>query len=335
VDGWHEGDPAPDVWALLSSVVRKAGRGGAGDQRLVIDDSKKAKLANLSESDSKRVSSRAARHPLMHLERGVLSFLACRELTWEDGATAVLGPPASDAALLEALGATLPNEPWYAGEDIALPLTWTPEQAAIAANQLRRALDGDGTSDVGVVDMRTLVLSESDFNRLVENGGGKGATTEAALFHHVRHAWQRWSHIDSQHGGPRIVCDAHGGRTQYADMLARALGDDSRGMEVVIVEESASRSRYLLQGTDSGGVRRALTISFMPEADGSHLPVALASMTAKLARELLMMRFNRHWKAVMPELKPTAGYTQDARRWLDDAREVITARDRTMMVRRA
>ena len=45
------------------------------------------------------------------------------------------------------------------------------------------------------------------------------------------------------------------------------------------------------------------------------MAVALASMTAKLVRELAMHRFNRHWCGRVPELKPTAGYRQDASRW--------------------
>lgn len=66
-----------------------------------------------------------------------------------------------------------------------------------------------------------------------------------------------------------------------------------------------------------------------------HLPVALASMIAKYVRELAMHRFNRYWSKRMPELKPTAGYTLDARRWLADAAQVITKEERAVMVRRA
>jgi hypothetical protein len=48
-----------------------------------------------------------------------------------------------------------------------------------------------------------------------------------------------------------------------------------------------------------------------------------------------MARFNRYWTQRMPELKPTAGYVQDARRWLDDARALITKEERELMVRKA
>ena len=62
-------------------------------------------------------------------------------------------------------------------------------------------------------------------------------------------------------------------------------------------------------------------------------------MAAKVVRELLMARMNRYWIARASlaglSVKPTAGYVQDARRWLDDLKSVIPARDRKKMVRRA
>jgi hypothetical protein len=65
------------------------------------------------------------------------------------------------------------------------------------------------------------------------------------------------------------------------------------------------------------------------------MPVALASMIAKLTRELAMMRFNRYFAARMPELKPTAGYYGDAGRWLRDIGDVLLPEERSAMVRRA
>ena len=45
-------------------------------------------------------------------------------------------------------------------------------------------------------------------------------------------------------------------------------------------------------------------------------PTALASMVAKyVAGELSMLAFNRYWCARLPELRPTAGYPTDARRF--------------------
>jgi hypothetical protein len=48
------------------------------------------------------------------------------------------------------------------------------------------------------------------------------------------------------------------------------------------------------------------------------LPVALGSMLSKYLRELHMILFNRYWCERRPDLKPTAGYSVDARRFLED-----------------
>ena len=51
--------------------------------------------------------------------------------------------------------------------------------------------------------------------------------------------------------------------------------------------------------------------------------VALASMISKYVRELLMREFNRYWLAHVPGLKPTAGYPQDAVRYIDAIRPAL------------
>ena len=51
----------------------------------------------------------------------------------------------------------------------------------------------------------------------------------------------------------------------------------------------------------------------------ARLPVALASMTAKYIRELSVAAFNSHWSALQTNLRPTAGYPLDARRWREEA----------------
>ena len=45
-------------------------------------------------------------------------------------------------------------------------------------------------------------------------------------------------------------------------------------------------------------------------------------MTAKYLRELHMVLLNRWWSEHLPELKPTAGYPQDARRFISEVDSV-------------
>jgi hypothetical protein len=262
-------------------------------------------------------------HPLVHLERGVLCALAMLDA---DGAIA-----RTDNELYARLAASLPPEAWYVGEAIALPLANDASLLAIAANQLRRTLHAAQTQ---VVDLRCRLVGEQEFNGLAE-AGGKAATTGAALREFLGHAWERWGASETPGvASLGIVCDRQGGRAAYAEFLGEAIP----GATIMTIEESAARSRYVAVGHGADGVARRAGISFLVEAESHHLPVALASMVAKLTRELAMQRFNRAWGAVARErgvadLKPTAGYALDAQRWLRDVRGVISGVERAALVR--
>lgn len=337
VENWSPGDEAPCLWTRLEQGVCKHGQNKSasrsGVRRIAYDDSKKLKLANDLAATSKTGKKR---HPVMHLELGVLAMLACVGPLSEEGQPPDQAPaaewecPENDAGLLAQLGTKLPPEPWYTRIDDAAsaeyPRGHSAQEVQIAANLLRRAAGSGGVNALGV---RCEALGEAEFNAILDRHGSKAAATEEGLARHLRHLWRTYARHSPQHGGPRVVCDRQGGRTQYAQLLDRALDGKAK---VLIAEETPERSRYLLEAKDDG---RAMTVMFMPEAESAHLPVALASMTAKLVRETLMDRFNRTWCARMPELKPTAGYTQDARRWLNDAKDILDGPTRRQLIRRA
>jgi hypothetical protein len=66
-----------------------------------------------------------------------------------------------------------------------------------------------------------------------------------------------------------------------------------------------------------GPDQRRTQVTFRPRAE-CFLPTALASMTSKYLRELAMRAFNAFWCGHLPELRPTAGYSVDARRFKQD-----------------
>ncbi|MEN0019566.1 MAG: hypothetical protein AAF747_01630 [Planctomycetota bacterium] len=290
---WTPDDGQPDLWQSLDAAVcRSAGR---TERRIAVADSKKLKLSNQLKT----------KHPLTHLERGVLTFDAASR---EDHAIA-----ATDAELFDRLGARLPSD-IYAGEAVPLPLATTHDALALDRNDLLRALH---TADVEVLTISVLTVSEQDFNAGLSHFGSKAGVCGSVVGRLLARAVQRWG--DSP---MRIITDRQSGRTRYAELLQPA-------GEVEITEESPRCSRYRL--TDAHDA----TVTFQPEAEDAHLPVALASMAAKLTRELAMARFNRHWCARMPDLKPTAGYVQDARRWLADLGDAATDDERAAMIRLA
>ncbi len=144
----------------------------------------------------------------------------------------------------------------------------------------------------------------------------------AAVVRLVDAVWRRWPEAHA-----RVVVDRQGGRVHYRQDLQQAYPDAA----IRIVAETTALSRYRL---DRPGSR--LTVSFVREAETRHLPVALASMLAKYVRELFMLRLNRFFHGHLPEVRPTAGYVQDARRYLAEIDPVIArlGLDRPALVRR-
>ena len=100
-----------------------------------------------------------------------------------------------------------------------------------------------------------------------------------------------------------VGCDRLGGRKRYGDLLQSAWP----GQPIEIVEETAPACRYRC---------RATTVAFLVGGDGSEPLIAAASCIAKYARELHLLLLNRHWSGRFAWLKPTAGYPEDAKRWL-------------------
>ena len=71
-----------------------------------------------------------------------------------------------------------------------------------------------------------------------------------------------------------------------------------------------------------------LVLGLLPKARA--LPAALASMYAKYTRELSMDAFNQWWEQQIPGIKATAGYPQDAKRFLENIKESLEPLDIAM-----
>lgn len=278
-----DADPAegpPDLWKRLSAVVCRA----PADRR-----------RRIAVADSKRLKGAAGAkgHPLRHLERAALAFAA------GEGDL-----PASDEGYLAGAGVPLASilerSPWYRGEAVPLPLSGTAARLGIDAARLRRGLAAAGIRAAPPI---VEVIDEGDFNRLCEQAG-KAQVNFAAAMRLLERIWERHA---TQH--PRVVVDRLGGRVDYVAPLLRYFP----GAELTVLGQSERVSRYRLRRDGS-----EITISFEAESESRHLPTALASMAAKFTRELFMLRFNRAFAAHRPEVKPTAGYVTDARRWLEE-----------------
>lgn len=199
-------------------------------------------------------------------------------------------PASSEHRSLATAIAETPLDPWYVSD---LPLPTTDDATATANRAWTKIAAQRG---IQLLDVRAHVVSPILLNRLFREYDNKSAALSRISLDLLRTVWS-----PREEGPTLVISDKHGGRDRYGALLNEfADGEFVRG-----IEESAAMSRYQIGHTE---------LRFQPRAE-AHLPVALASMTAKYLRETAMHLFNRYWQALVPGLKPTQGYPVDARRF--------------------
>ena len=153
-------------------------------------------------------------------------------------------------------------------------------------------------------------VCEQEFNAACARDGSKGTVLFRETMRVVNAA------LETLPAGAEvdIVCDKHGGRSRYAELLIAELGP----RQIVTVRESRAESSYRIEAAG-----RRLRVRFLAKADAGDSPVALASMAAKYVRELFMESFNAYFARRQPGLRPTAGYTVDGRRFLADVAPLL------------
>jgi hypothetical protein len=287
-------EPGADPWKLLRRTVHK----------------RPTRRARLVVADSKRVFSRNALG-WRRLEATALTFLA---LLQEGGR-----PPADARALFT--GAVPPrpgglDAPWY---DRLPRLPRVHEEAGIelGAALLARRMRA---RDLALVDAGVRLVPASELNASYRETDNKGATVWERCREVIRHVWTR-------HGeeAPDLTVDLLGGRMHYGGLLSEAFPE----AQVSRLFEGQEHSAYVLDedgaSADASWLPRRMRIDFRAKGEDASFAVALASCLAKYAREVVMTGFNDYFHAHAPELEPTAGYTTDGRRWLEDARSAIAS----------
>ncbi len=196
----------------------------------------------------------------------------------------------------------LQNAPWSKDFSVALPTDWTPPVAdPFAAFRERFAESG-----VSLVSMSSRVVFPEEFNRLLDEIDNKSTVLSHATLDLIS---RTMSALDA--GSIRVLCDKHGGRDRYGPLLQHFFPDSF----VEIRGEGRHESVYQF-----GPAERRVEFRFRAKADNL-LPAALASMASKYLRELAMEAFNAFWRSKVPGLVPTAGYPEDAKRFIRDIDE--------------
>lgn len=273
-----------DLWEAMAGAV----------SREVDVDAERVVVA-----DSKHVFTRNARGE-RRLETTALAFLA------------LLGegrrPPAAGVDLLDGPLAPraelLARHPWYAHLPRRLPQWVDAGALELRAELLRRAL---AKACLELLDAGVRVVPAGELNHSYEHTGNKATTVWEKSAEILQHLWKRFGR-----DGLWVVVDRHGGRVHYAGPLMRSFPR----AEVSQLRVEPGRSDYELRESATG---RAMRIRFAERAEQRSFPVALASCLAKYTRETCMRAFNAYFAELQPDLRPTAGYTTDGRRWVRDA----------------
>ena len=272
-----------DLWAAMAGVASQ---------------SPTKEPLRLQIADSKQVYSPGK--GLVALEKSVLSALR------------LLGHrPESLTALADNLKSEISNlksqisefesaiPPWLVGRDLALPtevdVSLLGDIATIWSECCRR-------QRVKLRAIRSEIVQPERFNAVVRECDNKALALSRISLNLLRSVWNP---DDDQ--PTLVICDKHGGRNRYDDLLAEVLDDRM----IFAVGESRERSVYRVGSTE---------LRFQMKAE-ANFPVALASLVCKYVRELSMDVFNQFWSEQVPGLKPTAGYPVDAVRFKADIAE--------------
>lgn len=242
-------------------------------------------------ADSKVLYSRSTGIEL--LERGVTGFLA----------EAGLNLPCSLSDLLDTLcnsedSSALSEPLWYkdAGN---FRIPWSEGVNRSSGGQIPEIPLKDFGLKLELPRLR--FVSARSFNRRLETAGGKGNAVRSIISPLLRYGLIGAADGDYR----RLTVDRQGGRRYYGEWLTELLP----GAPLRALEEGPRRSAYR-----TGNCH----VEFLVGADGIRLETALASMIAKYVRESAMKLFNSWWAEKVPGIRPTAGYPQDAKRFIAD-----------------
>ncbi len=253
-----------------------------------VTDQPASSPTTLAIADSKRLYHGGGE--LDGLERGVFAAMSL-----------VGPPPATWRELLAKISpiawADCKQLPWYSDFDRSLP---TGRGIEFPADWLAAWKADQRQKSIRLVAIRARLVFPPEFNLAVTQLDSKGTLLSHATLDLIAELI-----AELPNESLRIVCDKHGGRNHYGPLLQPRFEDRL----VRVVQESRALSCYEVGMSD-----RSIRISFQARGE-TFLPSALASMMAKYVRELCMQAVNQFWRQHLPDLKPTAGYPADARRF--------------------
>ncbi len=180
-------------------------------------------------------------------------------------------------------------------------------RAEIIQDAAERARGVFAASGVRAVHLEAALLYEPRLNRRFDAGLNKNA----ALLVETGRRLAALAECFADRG-LSVVVDKQGGRNDYLPFLTTLFP----GAWVEELAAGGDCSRYRV-----GHEKGAVAVEFRAKGDRTSFATALASLAAKYARERAMAALNAWFCEKFPGLKKTAGYPQDAKRWLADVKK--------------
>lgn len=185
--------------------------------------------------------------------------------------------------------------PWFT--DIAalkFPLVGSYENIQSMKKRLELLFFKTGTTLSGA---SVIIVPATQFNKALDESSNKAE----ACRHIINPLLLKY--LDEEIN--RIIVDRQGGRKDYSHWLLSL----RPGGQIRTFEQTGIRSYYQIEKTD---------MTFAVRADSTYFEVALASLFAKFTRECCMALFNKYWMERHPNLKRTAGYQVDGKRFIQE-----------------
>lgn len=269
---------------------------------------KKNLIGRLLISDSKKAYTRSA--GLGHLQRTSLAALKCLNLT-----------PANLNQLMHQIApecaSCFSRYPWYKNLH-AGKIPTDSKDIHLAASVFARDMNENGLS---LEKIYSTCFDVYRYNEMIKKTDNKSSTVFGVTCTHIQKAFDYFAG-ENLH----LIVDRQGGRTRYGSHLMKIFPSAS----LTILKENSLISSYELISAEYNA-----RIHFVVKADDKHLPVSLSSMMSKYIRELFMAEINSWFARYDQNLKPTAGYYSDGKRFLDHLDKHMTDLkfDRGLLVR--
>jgi len=260
-----------------------------------VSSNKKHLAGRLLICDSKKAYTPAT--GIAFLEKTVLSCLGHLGKT-----------PASVTELIDAICPACKNRlaqyPWH--KDLSqYQIKFNHDDIAISAGAFGRNLE---EHNMALVALKSFCFDVAFYNDMIGKVNNKSTVLFMAVCSLVDEIIK-----NTQHKNYHFIIDRQGGRTRYTRQLRTMFPE----MELKVLAEKENSSSYQLS-TSYKNAR----IDFAVKADAIFLPACLASMVSKYLREQLMNCINSYFVEKCRQLKPTAGYWTDGKRFINDLKTI-------------